>query len=95
MSENITLVTGVAGFLGSSLARALAARGARVRGVVRASSPQGNLADFPGELVVADLRDAGGVATAMAGVGTLYHAAADYRAHLIGVMARQAVTLAG
>ena len=79
MSENITLVTGVAGFLGSSLARALAARGARVRGVVRASSPQGNLADFPGELVVADLRDAGGVATAMAGVGTLYHAAADYR----------------
>ena len=79
MSEDITLVTGVAGFLGSALARRLAARGARVRGVVRASSPQANLADFPGELVVADLRDAGGVATAMAGVGRLYHAAADYR----------------
>ena len=79
MSEDITLVTGVAGFLGSALARRLAARGARVRGVVRASSPQANLADFPGELVVANLRDAGGVATAMAGVGRLYHAAADYR----------------
>ena len=79
MSEDITLVTGVAGFLGSALARRLAARGARVRGVVRASSPQANLTDFPGELVVADLRDAGGVATAMAGVGRLYHAAADYR----------------
>ena len=79
MSEDITLVTGVAGFLGSSLARALAARGARVRGVVRASSAHTNLADFPGELVVADLRDEAGVAAAMAGVSTLYHAAADYR----------------
>ena len=79
MSEDITLVTGVAGFLGSALARALAARGARVRGVVRASSPRANLADFPGELVEADLRDEAGVAAAMAGVGTLYHAAADYR----------------
>ena len=77
MSEDITLVTGVAGFLGSALARALAARGARVRGVVRASSPRANLADFPGELVEADLRDEAGVAAAMAGVGTLYHAAAD------------------
>ncbi len=89
MSDDIILVTGVAGVLGSALARALAeregaqrggaARGTRVRGVVRASSPQANLADFPGELVVADLRDEAGVAAAMAGVSTLYHAAADYR----------------
>lgn len=79
MGGQITLVTGVAGFLGSAVARALAARGDNVRGVVRASSTQGNLADFPGELVTADLRDEAGVAGAMAGVGTLYHVAADYR----------------
>jgi dihydroflavonol-4-reductase len=36
---SITVVTGVAGFLGSAVARALAAQGRRVRGIVRASSP--------------------------------------------------------
>lgn len=79
MSEDITLVTGVAGFLGSAVARAVAARGGRVRGVARASSARGNLATFPGELVSADLRDEAAVARAMAGVTTLYHVAADYR----------------
>lgn len=83
MSEDITLVTGVAGFLGSAvaeaLARSLAGQGTRLRGVARESSARGNLADFPGELVSADLRDPAGVARAMAGVTTLYHVAADYR----------------
>ena len=79
MSEDITLITGVAGFLGSAVARAVAARGARVRGVARGSSAAGNLADFPGELASADLRDEAAVARAMAGVTTLYHVAADYR----------------
>jgi dihydroflavonol-4-reductase len=55
---SVTIVTGVAGFLGSAVARVLAGEGRRVCGVVRASSPRGNLADFPGELVEADLRDA-------------------------------------
>ena len=79
MDGQITLVTGVAGFLGSAVARALAARGARVRGVARASSSPANLADFPGELVTADLRDEAAVAAATAGVGAVYHVAADYR----------------
>ena len=73
------LVTGVSGFVGSAVARALAARGERVRGLVRASSPRANLADFPGELVEGDLRDGGAVARALAGVTGLYHVAADYR----------------
>jgi dihydroflavonol-4-reductase len=73
------LVTGVSGFVGSAVARALAARGARVRGLVRASSPNTNLADFPGELVEGDLRDAQAVARAMADARYLFHVAADYR----------------
>jgi len=78
-SSRLTLVTGVSGFVGSAVAHALAARGARVRGLVRASSPAANLADFPGELVEGDLRDATAVARAMTGVGHLFHVAADYR----------------
>jgi dihydroflavonol-4-reductase len=76
---DVTLVSGVAGFLGSAVARAAAASGRRVRGVVRASSPRANLADFPGEIVEADLRDPSAVARAMDGVGELFHVAADYR----------------
>ncbi len=79
MSGELTVVTGVAGFVGASVARALAASGRRVRGVVRASSPRANLADFPGDLAEADLRDSAGVASAMAGATELFHVAADYR----------------
>ena len=79
MSSGVTVVTGVAGFLGSAVARVLAASGRRLRGVVRASSPTANLADFPGELVIADLRDPAVVRTAMAGASELFHVAADYR----------------
>lgn len=79
MSGDLTVVTGVAGFVGAAVARALAASGRRLRGVVRASSPKTNLTDFPGELVVADLRDASQVACAMAGTSELFHVAADYR----------------
>ncbi|MGI4731139.1 MAG: hopanoid-associated sugar epimerase [Janthinobacterium lividum] len=77
--DDVTVVTGVSGFVGSAVARALAASGASVRGVARASSPRDNLADFPGELVEGDLRDAAAVARAMAGARRLYHVAADYR----------------
>ncbi|HWK36982.1 hopanoid-associated sugar epimerase [Sphingomonas sp.] len=77
--RDIVLVTGVSGFLGSAVARALAGRGYAIRGLVRATSPRTNLADFPGELVEGDLRDPAAVARAMTGVRTLYHVAADYR----------------
>ncbi len=79
MRGELTVVTGVAGFVGAAVARVLAASGRRVRGVVRASSPRANLTDFPGELVAADLRDPAQVATAMAGATELFHVAADYR----------------
>ena len=78
-SADITLVTGVSGFVGSAVARRLAASGVAVRGLVRASSARTNLADFPGELVEGDARDPAAMARAMTGVRHLYHVAADYR----------------
>jgi len=79
VSGQLTVVTGVAGFVGAAVARTLAASGRRVRGVVRASSPRANLADFPGELAEADLRDPAAVTKAMQGATELFHVAADYR----------------
>ncbi len=73
------LVTGVSGFVGAAVARALVAEGHTVRGLIRASSPRGNLVDFPGTLVDGDLRDPAAVARAMAGTTALFHVAADYR----------------
>lgn len=72
-------MTGVAGFVGSAVARALAASGRRIRGVARRSSPAANLADFPGEIVEADLRDAQALPAIFGGVRELFHVAADYR----------------
>jgi dihydroflavonol-4-reductase len=77
--SDLVLVTGVSGFVGAAVARALAARGAGVRGLARASSPKANLADFPGEIVEGDARDPGAVGRALEGVRHVYHVAADYR----------------
>lgn len=79
MSSGQILVTGASGFVGSAVARALIARGERVRLLVRASSPRGNISDLDAEIVIGDLTDPTSVSAAMSGVDGVFHVAADYR----------------
>ena len=76
---DLTLVTGASGFVGSAVARALLARGDRVRLLVRASSPRTNTDGLDAEVALGDLGDAASLSAAMQGVRRLYHVAADYR----------------
>ncbi len=73
------LVTGASGFVGSAVARALVARGASVRALVRDASPRAHLAGLDLEFVAGDLREPQSVRRAMAGARFLFHVAADYR----------------
>jgi dihydroflavonol-4-reductase len=77
--SDLVLVTGASGFVGSAVARKLAARGFRVRVLVRASSPRTNLSDFPNEIAEGDMRDAASMTRAAQGARYLFHVAADYR----------------
>ena len=73
------LVTGGAGFIGSSLARALVARGDRVRVIDDLSSGRReNLADISQEveLIEADIRDEAALASALDGIELVFHEAA-------------------
>ena len=73
------LVTGASGFLGSAVARALAARGLRVRVLVRPTSPRDNLEGLGCEVVAGDLTDRASLGAALNGMRHLFHVAADYR----------------
>jgi dihydroflavonol-4-reductase len=76
---DLTLVTGGSGFLGSAVVRALVGRGARVRALVRASSPRTNFLGLDCEVVEGDLTDRESLKAALKGVRYLFHVAADYR----------------
>jgi len=73
------LITGIGGFIGSSLARALLARGERVRGVDNFSTgKRENLREIAGriELHEADILDLDAMHKACAGVDYVFHEAA-------------------
>nr|UXE44984.1 aurachin B dehydrogenase [uncultured bacterium] len=72
-------VTGSTGFIGSHVARALAAQGAELRLLVRKDSNQRNLEGLPGERLVGDLREPDSFSSAMSGCEAVFHVAADYR----------------
>jgi dihydroflavonol-4-reductase len=75
----ICFVTGATGFLGSHVARALLARGADLRLLVRPTSRLDNIADLAAERVTGDLRDVESLRRGMAGCEFVFHVAADYR----------------
>jgi dihydroflavonol-4-reductase len=74
-----TLITGATGFVGSAVARAFAARGHRLRLLVRRGSDRRNVDGLDAELVEGDLRDPPSLARAVQGCRYLVHVAADYR----------------
>ena len=75
----LAFVTGATGFVGSHVARALAAQGADLRLLIRAGSDLRNIQELPAERVVGDLRDPASLKNAMAGCEVVFHVAADYR----------------
>src|ERR1700741_3453509 len=78
-SGDLPLVTGASGFVGSAVARALQARGLRLRLLARASSPRRNMEGLDAEIAEGDMGDPVSVAAAMKDVRSLFHVAADYR----------------
>ncbi len=77
--SDIALVTGASGFVGSAVARALVARGLRVRVVLRANASRLNIAGVDCEPVIGDMRDEISMTAALKGARYLFHVAADYR----------------
>ncbi|WP_428483584.1 hopanoid-associated sugar epimerase [Rhodopila sp.] len=74
-----TLVTGATGFVGSAVARVLAARGHTLRLLTRPNSDRRNLAGLEAEVVTGDLTDPASLARAASGCRYVVHVAADYR----------------
>jgi dihydroflavonol-4-reductase len=72
-------LTGATGFLGSHVARVLAAQGAELRLLVRPTSNLKNLEGLRAETATGDLRDPASLEKAMSGCDTVFHVAADYR----------------
>jgi dihydroflavonol-4-reductase len=77
--SGLVFVTGATGFVGSAVARQLAARGLGLRLLARPESRLDNIDGLGAEVVVADMRDAGAIARAIRGAKYLFHVAADYR----------------
>ncbi|MFH2007665.1 MAG: NAD-dependent epimerase/dehydratase family protein [bacterium] len=86
MSANIpngrVLVLGASGFLGSHVARALAAQGRELRLLVRATSDLRGLAGVVAERVVGDVLDRESIRRAMQGCDAVYHCVVDARSWL-------------
>src|SRR6478672_1752993 len=75
----LVFLTGATGFVGSHVARSLAAQGADLRLLVRPASDLRNIQELQAERVIGDLRDIASLKKAVAGCDAIFHVAADYR----------------
>jgi nucleoside-diphosphate-sugar epimerase len=73
-----TLVTGANGHVGNNVCRLLAARGERVRAMIRPSADPAPLAGLDVEVVRGDILDPASTARAVEGCGRVYHTAAGF-----------------
>ena len=73
------LVTGTSGFVGSAVARRLAADGHDIRVLMRATSDRRNLDGMQVEIVEGDLAEPDSLKAAVKGCDAVFHVAADYR----------------
>lgn len=78
LDGGIILVTGGTGFIGRSLVRLLLARGMRVRLLCRSSTKAESLFGREPDIVTGDILDAGALARACRGAGTVFHIAGLY-----------------
>src|SRR4051794_10375415 len=76
MTDNLNVVTGATGLLGSHIAEQLIRRGERVRALVRQNSDTTFLRSLGVELVTGDLLDADTLRQALTGAAVVYHCAA-------------------
>ena len=74
-SDEVVLVTGATGFLGSHLVKRLVSDGARVRILVRSANRARSLAELRVEVTVGDIQDETAVHSALRGALTVYHLA--------------------
>ena len=89
------LVTGATGFVGSAVARCLAARGHALRLLVRRTSDRRNIEGLDADLAEGDLTDPASLARAVAGCRFVVHVAADYRIWVPDPAAMMAANVAG
>ena len=74
-----TLVTGATGFVGANLVRELLRDGREVRALARRGSDRRAIDGLDIEIAEGDLLDPPSLRRAVAGIHTVFHAAADYR----------------
>jgi dihydroflavonol-4-reductase len=78
-AQDLIVVTGASGFVGSAVVEALLKGPGRVRAVVRPDSARPLAPRSRVEVALGDMRDPGAMKAAMRGARFLFHVAADYR----------------
>ncbi len=78
-AQDLIVVTGASGFVGSAVVEKLLAERARIRAIVRPTSARIPAPRDGVEIALADMRDTALMKGAMRGARFLFHVAADYR----------------